>query len=276
MIDREHSLAPSFALGGATLYRRRAWVFSWLSASFLLVAAASAQTAGEEQGYRKGTETLILQTRQGARHKLVVELAATPAEQSRGLMFRTRLPAKHGMLFLHDPPQKVVMWMKNTYLPLDMLFLDREGRIVQIVEKTTPLSLAQIRSSQPVAAVLQLRPERLKPLRVAGELDERASSNDEGSPRRHLGSGAGISALGARHFSVGRSLGSRQASRVCAKTATGEFKRREASLLGKTFTETKPTSRWRGFRTRPCCRFLNEVGVFAAMLDAVRLHAEQA
>ena len=91
MIDREHSLAPSFALGGATLYRRRAWVFSWLSASFLLVAAASAQTAGEEQGYRKGTETLILQTRQGARHKLVVELAATPAEQSRGLMFRTRL-----------------------------------------------------------------------------------------------------------------------------------------------------------------------------------------
>ena len=167
MIDREHSLAPSFALGGATLYRRRAWVFSWLSASFLLVAAASAQTAGEEQGYRKGTETLILQTRQGARHKLVVELAATPAEQSRGLMFRTRLPAKHGMLFLHDPPQKVVMWMKNTYLPLDMLFLDREGRIVQIVEKTTPLSLAQIRSSQPVAAVLELAAGSVRNLSLA-------------------------------------------------------------------------------------------------------------
>ena len=47
------------------------------------------------------------------------------------------------------------MWMKNTYLPLDMLFLDREGRIVQIVEKTTPLSLAQIRSTQPDAAVLE-------------------------------------------------------------------------------------------------------------------------
>ena len=182
MIDREHSLAPSFALGGATLYRRRAWVFSWLSASFLLVAAASAQTAGEEQGYRKGTETLILQTRQGARHKLVVELAATPAEQSRGLMFRTRLPAKHGMLFLHDPPQKVVMWMKNTYLPLDMLFLDREGRIVQIVEKTTPLSLAQIRSSQPVAFGTRRR-QRPKPLACQGRRAEHLPTM-KAAPRR--------------------------------------------------------------------------------------------
>ncbi len=174
MTNRESSLvSPSFAvalvLGGATLHRGRARAFSTLLASFLLflfaaafVATASAQTKDE-----KNLETLILHTRQGAIHSINIELAATPAEQSRGLMFRTRLPAKHGMLFLHDPPQRVVMWMKNTYLSLDMVFFDDEGKVVQIVEGTTPLSLARIRSSQPIAAVLELAAGSVRTLSLA-------------------------------------------------------------------------------------------------------------
>ncbi len=125
-----------------------------------VVSAASAQTQGDtkssETESEQSSETLLLRTRAGTLHKFSVELAVSPAEQSRGLMFRTRLAAKHGMLFLHSPPQRVVMWMKNTYLPLDMLFLDREGKVVQIVERTTPLSLTRIRSTQAISAVLEL------------------------------------------------------------------------------------------------------------------------
>ncbi len=156
MTFKEHSLKAPNVLGSATSHRSRARVLSWVLTSFLLLAAVSAPTKGDAQENGKEQETLFLHTRQGTRHKIIVEVAATPAEQLRGLMFRTRLAAKHGMLFLHDPPQKVVMWMKNTYLPLDMIFLDRKGKVVQIVERTTPLSLASIRSSQPVAAVLEL------------------------------------------------------------------------------------------------------------------------
>ena len=163
--------------------RTRRRVLLWLLPSlffFLFLAAstsatsssfsssvASAQTKGDLKSLEQATKTLLLHTRQGASHKISVEVATTPAQQSRGLMFRTRLPAKHGMLFLHDPPQKVVMWMKNTYLPLDMIFLDREGKVVQIVERTTPLSLARIRSSQPIAAVLELAAGSVRSLSLA-------------------------------------------------------------------------------------------------------------
>ena len=161
MIDREHSLlAPPSALGlgSATLYCIRALALLWFLASCLLLAAAatSAQTQGLSKVSAEGYETLVLHTRNKGSHRFHIEIAATPVEQSRGLMFRTSLPANYGMLFLHDPPQRVVMWMKNTYLPLDMVFLDREGKVVQIVERTTPLSLVRIRSLQPVAAVLEL------------------------------------------------------------------------------------------------------------------------
>ncbi len=135
-------------------------VFSLLLAIFLVFQAVSVAPAvseqNSEQSLEQSSETLLLRTRAGTLHKFSVELAVSPAEQSRGLMFRTRLAAKHGMLFLHSPPQRVVMWMKNTYLPLDMLFLDRDGKVVQIVERTTPLSLARIRSKQAISAVLEL------------------------------------------------------------------------------------------------------------------------
>jgi hypothetical protein len=62
----------------------------------------------------------------------------------------------HGMLFVHEKPMPISMWMKNTYIPLDMVFIDEHGRIQQIVEHATPHSLDIIRSKDPALAVLEI------------------------------------------------------------------------------------------------------------------------
>jgi uncharacterized membrane protein (UPF0127 family) len=85
-----------------------------------------------------------------------VWLADTPQRQSQGLMFVRSLPDMRGMLFVHDESRPMSMWMKNTYIPLDMVFIDNKGRIEQIVEQTTPHSLALIQSKEPALAVLEI------------------------------------------------------------------------------------------------------------------------
>lgn len=91
-----------------------------------------------------------------ATHRFDIELALTPAQQARGLMFRRAMPADAGMLFVHPRDQVVNMWMRNTVLPLDMLFAAADGRIVRIVERTVPQSLDNISSGAPVRAVLEV------------------------------------------------------------------------------------------------------------------------
>lgn len=93
-----------------------------------------------------GTRTLALQ----------VEVAADADSRRTGLMFRRYLPKYAGMLFDYRREQMVQMWMKNTRMALDMLFIDAEGRIVHIVEHTRPGSLEIIDSEQPVRAVLEI------------------------------------------------------------------------------------------------------------------------
>ena len=85
-----------------------------------------------------------------------VWLADTPQRQAQGLMFVRSLPEMHGMLFVHEQPKPMSMWMKNTYISLDMVFIDSHNRIQQIVEQTTPHSLALIQSREPVMAVLEI------------------------------------------------------------------------------------------------------------------------
>ena len=85
-----------------------------------------------------------------------VWLADTPQRQAQGLMFVRSLPDLRGMLFVHDQPRAFSMWMKNTYIPLDMVFIDAHGRVQQIVEQATPHSLDLIQSSQPALAVLEI------------------------------------------------------------------------------------------------------------------------
>lgn len=86
-----------------------------------------------------------------------VELADTPEARGRGLMFRRSLPAEHGMLFDFGEPRPVAMWMRNTFISLDMLFIDQKGQITKIVPNTVPFSEEVIASDGPVRAVLELR-----------------------------------------------------------------------------------------------------------------------
>lgn len=89
-------------------------------------------------------------------HRFDVWIADTPERQAQGLMFVRDLAPDTGMLFVHDAPREVSMWMKNTYIPLDMLFIDRSGRIVRIARDTTPHSLESIHSGAPVTQVLEI------------------------------------------------------------------------------------------------------------------------
>ncbi len=85
-----------------------------------------------------------------------VEVAITPQERSRGLMFRESLPNRSGMLFVFDPPQPVAFWMKNTLIPLDMIFLDRTGKVTRVHEGAIPGNLTPIEGGDSVFAVLEI------------------------------------------------------------------------------------------------------------------------
>lgn len=87
---------------------------------------------------------------------LAVEIADTPSMRERGLMFRHRLAEDRGMLFLYESVQPVAMWMKNTYIPLDMIFVRADGTIANVVADTVPHSLDTIQSGEPVLAVLEV------------------------------------------------------------------------------------------------------------------------
>jgi uncharacterized membrane protein (UPF0127 family) len=90
------------------------------------------------------------------KHTFQVWLADSPARQAQGLMFVRSLPDMHGMLFVHEKLVDASMWMKNTYIPLDMVFIDAKSRIQQIIPNATPHSLDIIRSKKPALAVLEL------------------------------------------------------------------------------------------------------------------------
>jgi len=92
----------------------------------------------------------------GHRTTLAVELATTPAQLEQGLMFRHALAPDTGMLFDFGRPRMVAMWMKNTLIPLDMLFLDAGGRIIHIEENAAPGTLNPRGPAQMVLGVLEL------------------------------------------------------------------------------------------------------------------------
>ncbi|WP_246191242.1 DUF192 domain-containing protein [Aureimonas leprariae] len=96
-----------------------------------------------------------LETASG-KHAIVVELAETPPEREKGLMFRRSMAPDHGMLFDFDESRPVTMWMKNTLIPLDMLFMDEQGVVTQVKRMAKPESLDLIPSGGPVRYVLEL------------------------------------------------------------------------------------------------------------------------
>ncbi|MCC5977223.1 MAG: DUF192 domain-containing protein [Salinarimonas sp.] len=90
------------------------------------------------------------------RHVFSVELADTPESRARGLMYRRSMPEGHGMLFDFGRVEMVSMWMRNTYIPLDMLFIRADGSIARIARNTEPLSERQISSGEPVLSVFEI------------------------------------------------------------------------------------------------------------------------
>ena len=103
-----------------------------------------------------GRQPLTIHMHEAGCLHLQVEVAADPSARQTGLMYRDHLPENTGMLFDYGHEQSVQMWMKNTLIPLDMLFIDDNGRIVHIVENTRPGSEILIDSGRPVRAVLEL------------------------------------------------------------------------------------------------------------------------
>jgi len=109
-----------------------------------------------------GTGTLVLRTATG-NHNFNIEVAITDQERALGLMFRRSLPDNAGMLFIYDPPQPAAMWMKNTFIPLDMVFISADGKVHRVESNTEPFSTTIIPSDGDVVGVLELN---------AGEADK--------------------------------------------------------------------------------------------------------
>jgi uncharacterized membrane protein (UPF0127 family) len=98
-------------------------------------------------------------------HRFVVEVAKTFEQQQRGLMFRKALAPDRGMIFPYDPPQEVAFWMRNTLIPLDMIFIRKDGRIARITT-AKPLDETPVPGGEPVVAVLEIAGGRAAELHV--------------------------------------------------------------------------------------------------------------
>lgn len=128
---------------------RRALLAAFLGA-WILPSLAGAQNA-----VRFPKSQLAIDTLEG-RKNFNVELAISDAQQSRGLMFRESMSANAGMLFDYRFSQRITMWMRNTLIPLDMIFIGADGRVINVVERTIPHSEAIIASKGRARAVLEV------------------------------------------------------------------------------------------------------------------------
>jgi hypothetical protein len=135
---------------------RIALLFVFIVVFMAMAPAGLAQTAEPEDLDAFPRQSLTIVTGKKPAVEYQVWLADSPRRQAQGLMFVRSLPAGRGMLFVYESPRPIGMWMKNTYIPLDMLFIGADGAIQQIVENTTPHSLDVIRSNQPALAVLEI------------------------------------------------------------------------------------------------------------------------
>jgi uncharacterized membrane protein (UPF0127 family) len=136
----------NFALVVERVYPR-----AWLLASLVAVLGVFALPAARAATF----QPLEIVTKSGV-HVFSVEMATTEEEKTTGLMYRKELPDGKGMLFDFSPEQQVSMWMKNTYIPLDMIFIRADGRILRIAENTEPLSTKIISSGGLAKGVLEV------------------------------------------------------------------------------------------------------------------------
>jgi uncharacterized protein len=126
-----------------------------LRAAPFIVALALLAGGLAHSAHAMRQETLKLITA-GAVHTINVEVTETAAEKAQGLMFRSRLADTSGMLFFYEEPQEITMWMRNTYIPLDMVFIRADGIVHRIEANTEPLSENIVGSKGDVTACLEL------------------------------------------------------------------------------------------------------------------------
>lgn len=124
--------------------------------ALLLPIAASAQPGVDSAQPTLPRQDIVIVTRDGTRHSFRTEMAIQPQDQMIGMMFRSDMAPNDAMLFDWGAPRESSMWMRNTLLPLDMLFVAADGRIHRIHERAVPLSLATISSNGPVRATIEI------------------------------------------------------------------------------------------------------------------------
>jgi len=150
----------------ATTPRRR--LLLGIAAAALAALLAAAPRPGRAEEPRRPLElstfprTALEITRHDAgqaprKYQFQVWIADTPERAEQGLMFVSDLPESMGMVFPVEPPRVETMWMKNTYIELDMLFIAADGRVTKIIANAAPMSLKTLSSDAPVAAVLELK-----------------------------------------------------------------------------------------------------------------------
>ena len=122
---------------------------------FLALSLFALVSLAQAQELQKNEITIF--NKHGEKYQFIVDVAESEEDKARGLMYRKTLNVNSGMLFLHQRESPQLMWMKNTLIPLDMLFIDKTGKITRIVERTIPRSLNTISSRGKVLAVLELR-----------------------------------------------------------------------------------------------------------------------
>lgn len=113
-----------------------------------------------------GTSALVIEADDGEQHKFDIYLATEFAQQRRGLMFVRSLPESSGMLFVYEADAMRSMWMKNTFIPLDMLFIRSDGTVSSVIRDTLPLSLESRGSVEPIRYVLELKGGVTRRLRI--------------------------------------------------------------------------------------------------------------
>ncbi len=144
-------------------------MFKFLFAAMIAVPAACQPSAAPAQLEQSaaGLDQLALTIASGGKtHRFTVEVARTPQQQQTGMMNRTSLAPDRGMLFPYVNPQPVSFWMKNTLIPLDLIFIAPGGKILRIEENAVPYSLDQIPSGGPIEAVLELAGGRSAELKL--------------------------------------------------------------------------------------------------------------
>lgn len=124
--------------------------------SYILLASLFLFACGSEPQEQRPTTPLTIKTKSNGDVRFNVEVAQTPAELQKGLMHRTEMSNNNGMIFIFDPIRPVQMWMKNTKLSLDMIFVAGNGKIIKIKEKAVPMSTDRISCKEPVRAVIEL------------------------------------------------------------------------------------------------------------------------